>query len=348
MESIQINLDKYSYNIHIGKNLLDDLEMYMEPGIKWMVVTDENVDRLYGDKIDQALQNRSYKKYCIKPGEESKGIETVMEIISFMTENQWNRKDKMIAFGGGVVGDVAGFCASIYMRGIGLIQIPTTLLAQVDSSVGGKTGINTATGKNIIGTFYQPEMVLMDMAVLRTLSNRDFMSGLAEVVKYGVIYDGDFLQEIGQSFAKLRSKDPESLCHVVKRCCEIKGEIVSQDEREKGLRKILNYGHTFGHALEALTAYRVYTHGEAVWMGMYYELRIAKHLGVVEEGYYHELEAFFQTLQLDLDIRMYHREHLIDKMLHDKKNQGERISFVLPISRGCVKEFHVKRKDIWW
>jgi 3-dehydroquinate synthase len=338
MEKLQIDLGEKTYPIYIGSGLLEKLETYMDTADQWVVITDENLEAIYEPQLKQALRNKTVHKIVIVPGEESKNIHIVAEIIDYLYEIGCTRQSKILAFGGGVVGDIAGFCASIYMRGIGYIQIPTTLLAQVDSSVGGKTGINIVQGKNIMGTFYQPQAVIIDVDLLRTLSKREFISGLGEVVKYGIIYDYHFFGYLRSHMEEVRSLDQECITNIIKKCCEIKASIVSQDEKEKGLRKILNFGHTIGHALEAITAYEKYTHGEAVWMGMYHEILLAERLGFIKRNYFEELLAFFQAMEISFDISAYDREVLLDKMSKDKKNIHGKISFILPIDRGKVAE----------
>ncbi|MBB6218077.1 3-dehydroquinate synthase [Anaerosolibacter carboniphilus] len=348
MEKLQIDLGEKSYPIYIGSGLLERLEDYIDTADQWVVITDENLESLYEAWLKQTLKNKTVYKIVIVPGEESKNIHTVVEIIDYLHEIGCTRQSKILAFGGGVVGDIAGFCASIYMRGIEYIQMPTTLLAQVDSSVGGKTGINIAQGKNIMGTFYQPQAVIIDVNLLRTLSKRDFMSGLGEVVKYGVIYDYDFFQYIRSHRDEIFSLDQACIGYIIKRCCEIKAGIVSQDEKEKGMRKILNFGHTIGHALESITAYEKYTHGEAVWVGMYHEILLAERLGLIKHDYFEELLDFFQAMGVSYDISAYDKEGLIDMMSKDKKNLHGKISFILPIDRSKVVEKLLSREELQW
>ena len=338
MEKLQIDLGEKAYPIYIGSALLEKLGDYMGTADQWIVITDENLEALYEAQLKHALRDKTVHKIVIVPGEESKNIHTVTEIIDYLYEIGCTRQSKILAFGGGVVGDIAGFCASIYMRGIGYIQIPTTLLAQVDSSVGGKTGINIVQGKNIMGTFYQPQGVVIDVDLLRTLSKREFISGLGEVVKYGIIYDYHLFEYIRSHMEEIMSLDQECITYIIKRCCEIKAKIVSQDEKEEGLRKILNFGHTIGHALEALTSYEKYTHGEAVWMGMYHEILLAERLGCIKGNYLEELLSFFQTTDISLDISAYDQDVLLNKMSKDKKNSHGKISFILPTDRGTVVE----------
>ncbi|MFT9498085.1 3-dehydroquinate synthase [Anaerosolibacter sp.] len=348
MEKLQIDLGEKTYPIYIGSGLLGSLREYLDTADQWVMITDENLDDLYGEPLRQAFAGKTVYKVVIIPGEESKNIDTVTEIIDYLHEIGCTRQSKLLAFGGGVVGDIAGFCASIYMRGIGYIQVPTTLLAQVDSSVGGKTGINITQGKNIMGTFYQPQGVISDVALLRTLPKREFISGLGEVVKYGIIYDYALFQYIRVHKEKILSLEESSIAYIIKRCCEIKASIVSQDEKENGLRKILNFGHTIGHALESITNYEKYTHGEAVWIGMYNEILLAQRAGLIKQEYFQELQDFFIDMGIHYDLSGYDTEALLDKMSKDKKNLQGKISFILPVDRESVVEKHLTREEIRW
>ncbi|WZL73140.1 3-dehydroquinate synthase [Clostridiaceae bacterium 35-E11] len=346
MESVWVNLDKNSYPIFIGKNFLEGLKDCIDKKEKYMVITDENVNRLYGKRIETGLPEHSLHKYVLKPGEESKTLDMVEKIIACMIEQGFTRNDKIIALGGGVVGDIAGFCASIYMRGIDFIQVPTTLLAQVDSSVGGKTGVNMPQGKNLVGTFYQPNCVIVDTSVLGTLSSRELLNGLGEMIKYGLIADNILFEDLKMNIERVWEIDVLWLQRIIKQCCSIKARIVTQDEREGGLRKILNYGHTIGHALEAITEYKKYAHGEAVLIGMYHEAIMAKKLGWIEENVLKEITACIESLPVNVDISLFSIEKIINVMSRDKKNQSNKISFILPIGRGRVKEHLISKEDV--
>lgn len=346
MERLLIDLNDNSYMIHIHKGLLGNLQDFLEEGDKWVIVTDDNVDNLYGQKLMEHLKDRKVEKIIIPSGEESKSLKTVESLLNDILNYGLTRKSKVIALGGGVVGDIAGFCASIYMRGIPFIQVPTTLLAQVDSSVGGKTGVNMPQGKNIVGSFYQPQTVVIDVETLSTLSKRELISGIGEVIKYGIIYDYDFLQYINENFSRLITLEEEVTIKVVKRCCEIKAEVVSKDEKEEGLRKILNYGHTIGHALETATNYQSYTHGEAVLIGMYYEALMAMKLGYIDESYFNEIADTIKKTGISLEIYKTPLTVLIDHMMKDKKNKDGKISFIFPRGRGAVTEVLLSKEEI--
>lgn len=338
MEKVYIDLGVNSYYIHIGKDLLHSISDYIKGGDRYLLITDENVDKLYGDLVYKELEGKNLYKFIIKPGEQSKTLDTVEEILSSMIEIGLTRKSKIISLGGGVVGDIAGFCASIYMRGIPFIQIPTTLLSQVDSSVGGKTGVNMEKGKNMVGSFYQPEVVIIDTNTLKTMPHRGLISGIGEVIKYGIIWDYDFLNSINKNLDKILELEEEIIKKIIKSCCEIKAEIVSQDEKENGIRKILNNGHTIGHSLETLTKYKRYTHGEAVLIGMYYEAFMAKKFGYIEQDYFKEIEKLISNLDISLDISQFSIKSLIDAMMKDKKNRDGKVSFILPKGRSKVEE----------
>ncbi|NBG88814.1 3-dehydroquinate synthase [Isachenkonia alkalipeptolytica] len=338
MEKLQIALENNPYEIHMEKGLIRGLDPYLEKADQTLIITDENVDRLYGDSLEAGMKGRESQKIILPPGESSKNLSMVEKILSKMLDLGLTRNSRIIALGGGVVGDIAGFCASIYMRGIPYVQVPTTLLAQVDSSVGGKTGVNLPQGKNTVGSFYQPRWVVIDPKVLSTLSKRERITGIGEVIKYGVIYDYDFLTYIRENFEALMNLEETVILAVVKRCCEIKGEIVVEDEKEKGLRKILNFGHTLGHALEALSNYEKYTHGEAVLIGMYHEAFMAKKMGLLDAAYFEEVAGLIKKTGVSLDIEGFPREDLVQRMMRDKKNKGDKISFIVPRERGKVEE----------
>lgn len=345
MEKINVDLNEKNYDILIGKDILDNIEDLIDDNEETnFIITDRNVNALYSNKLD-FLKN--YHKIIIEPGENSKTIDTAIDILKQMLIKGLSRKSKVIAFGGGVVGDLAGFCSSIYMRGISFIQIPTTLLAQVDSSVGGKTGVNLLEYKNSIGSFYQPTKVIMDTELLKTLPYKQLLSGIGEIIKYGIIYDYFFFQYIVKEIEKIKTLDPDVILYVIKRCCEIKGEIVSKDEKEEGVRKILNFGHTIGHGIEAVTSFSKYTHGEAIIIGMYEEILLAQRLGLINNDYAIEILEFLESLDIDLDISSYPKNDLIDFILHDKKNLKGKISFILPVSPGKVKEIFLEKEYLY-
>lgn len=345
METVHVDLGPSSYAIRIATGLLDHIREYLDQAEGWVVITDEVVDALYGSRLGQALGDTA-SRVVISQGEKAKNLKTVGGILGKMLDLGLTRRSAVIALGGGVVGDVAGFCASIYMRGIPFVQVPTTLLAQVDSSVGGKTGVNLPGGKNTVGSFYQPRGVLIDPDTLNTLPKRQLVSGVAEVIKYGVVYDHGFFGYLQEHFADLLRLDEKVVARVIKRCCEIKAEVVAKDEEEMGLRKILNCGHTVGHALETVTAYQQYTHGEAVMLGLYLETRMAEALGFADPSYGYEILTLLGKTGVNLTLDGDLVDELVGSMTADKKNRGGRISFVLPAGKGTTREVLLTVQEI--
>ena len=285
MRTLNVNLEDRSYPIYIGSDVSLDNKLYSKhiKTKKIALITNEQIADLYLSEITQTLNAFDLKTLILPEGETEKNLETVGKAVEFLSDNGIDRDSSIIAFGGGVIGDITGFVASSYMRGIKFLQVPTTLLAQVDSSVGGKTGVNISTGKNLIGAFYQPSAVIADIRYLNTLERNRFSEGLAEVIKYGLIRDEDFFAWLGNNTDRILALEPEVMAHLIERCCQIKAEIVSEDEREGSVRAILNYGHTFGHAIESLTDYSVYTHGEAVSIGMVMAASMAERMGMLSQ-----------------------------------------------------------------
>jgi len=287
---LKVELGSRSYPIYIGTGLLDDSELLARHirGSQVAVVTNEVVRDIALDRLLVALSGRNFKVdvMTLADGEGEKNLTNYEGILDFLVDRRHNRSTTLIALGGGVVGDITGFAAATYQRGVDFIQIPTTLLAQVDSSVGGKTAVNHPSGKNLIGAFHQPVSVVADMALLGTLPVRELRAGIAEVIKYGVIADAEFFHWLDANTSSLLELDHEALSHAVARSCEIKADVVAEDEREAGKRALLNYGHTFGHAIESLTGYSRYLHGEAVAIGMVMAADLAVRSGelVEDEG----------------------------------------------------------------
>lgn len=286
--TLNVDLGARSYPIFIGENLLDDQDLLI-PYIKGnsvVIVSNTTVAPLYLNKIENTLShaNIRFDKVILEDGEQFKTYASVEIIIECLLSNRHDRKTTLIALGGGVVGDITGFAAAIYQRGVNFIQIPTTLLSQVDSSVGGKTGVNHPMGKNMIGAFYQPQCVIADISTFNTLPAREVSAGLAEVIKYGLIYDETFHIWLEENISKLMDKDPIFMAKAVLRSCEIKAEVVAIDEKESGLRAILNLGHTFGHAIEAEMGYGNWLHGEAVAVGMLMAIDLSIRLNWIDES----------------------------------------------------------------
>ncbi len=342
LKTIKVALDTRSYPIEIGTGLLQKAGEKiggLVKGRQAAIITDSNVGPLYAGIVQQSLKQQGFQVtvIAIPAGEASKSWQNAEMILTVLLEKKFHRDACVIALGGGVVGDLAGFVASIYQRGIAFFQIPTSLLAQVDSSVGGKVAVNHALGKNMIGSFYQPRLVLIDMDTLQTLEQRHWQNGLAEVVKYGVIYDADFFCFLQQNASDILERKLEVSAEVIANCCRLKAEVVAQDEREGGVRAKLNYGHTIGHGLELAGHYKGYLHGEAVAVGMVLAARYAAEQAMcdaaVEDEIRHLLEQFALPVSVDKRLSI---DEVMDGMALDKKVQDGQFVFILPESIGNV------------
>ena len=302
MQSLNVDLGDRSYPIHIGDAILDPALITPHiAGKQVMVVTNDTIAPLYLDKLKSILSGFQVDEVILPDGEAYKDLTHLNLIFDALLAKRHNRTTTLIALGGGVVGDMTGFAAASYQRGVNFIQIPTTLLSQVDSSVGGKTGVNHALGKNMIGAFYQPKLVLADIRVFATLPDRELSAGLAEVIKYGLIYDRPFFDWLEANMEKLVARDPASLIYAVHRSCEIKAEVVAQDEREGGIRAWLNLGHTFGHAIETHQGYGNWLHGEAVAAGTVMALNLSARLGWITEEDAEKGKALLVKAKLPVD-----------------------------------------------
>jgi 3-dehydroquinate synthase len=337
-----VPLGDRSYTIEIGTGNLPHLtSLFIERGgTHVVVITDEHVEDPHASAVAAALaeEHLDVDLVVIESGEPSKSVETAQELWDKLLDLGADRKTFVAAVGGGVIGDLAGFVAATFGRGLRLVQVPTTLLAQVDSSVGGKVGVNLPGAKNMVGAFWQPVAVLIDTDVLATLPAREYRAGLAEVVKYGVILDPDFFEWLESHTAELNRRDGVSLRRAIARSCELKAWVVSQDEREQmGLRAVLNYGHTFCHAFEALTGYSQLLHGEAVAMGMLCASRLAQRLGRIDESITRRQERLLKALGLPVEPPQLDPERMIRAMSHDKKVEHGRLRFVLPSRLGHVE-----------
>jgi 3-dehydroquinate synthase len=332
---VPVNLGDRSYNIHIGAGILARLGgLCSGAGLKGkaLVITDENVGGHYARTVLQSLENTGFEASLttLPPGEQTKCGDQVFALYSECIKAGLDRKSFVVALGGGVVGDLAGYVAATYLRGIPFVQVPTSLLAMVDSSVGGKTGINIPEGKNLVGAFYQPELVLADLDTLKTLPAREYAAGLAEVVKYGVIHDAPFFRMLEENIDELPNVGNTGLlAKVVGRCCEIKADVVAQDEREGGLRAILNFGHTAGHALEKVAGYGEYVHGEGVAIGSVYAARASVELTGLPQAECDRIENIFQALKLPVNAPGYKWADLRGALSVDKKTVGGMPRFVL-------------------
>jgi len=361
-ENLDVNvaLGPRSYHISVVSNQFDQFAETLE---NWLnrnpafrntvsegnksafIITDQNLAELHTPKIETSLESRGWKweTVVIEPGEKSKSLSVISSMYDRLVELKADRQTIVIAVGGGVIGDAAGFVAATYVRGLPFVQVPTSLLAHVDSSVGGKVGVNHPQAKNLIGAFYQPLGVFIDTSTLETLPKRDYCSGLAEVVKYGAILDVKFFQYLEQNIEGLNQRSDDVLRAVIARCCELKAEVVEQDEHERtGLRAILNYGHTFAHAFEALCGYGELMHGEAVSIGMVYASYLAEELNLIShketERQIHLLQALGLPVSLPEGIQL-NTEDIMDRMKLDKKTVGGQLRFVLPTCLGRVEVF---------
>jgi len=332
-----------SYEIEIGRGNLREAASFIAHRRKCshaVVITDDNVRPLHGLATQQSLAAAGMRAdlLAVPAGEASKCVAEAERLWNELARLKADRKSVIVAVGGGVVGDLAGFVAATFGRGLAFVQVPTTLLAQVDSSVGGKVGINLPAAKNMVGAFWQPAGVLIDLEVLKTLPEREYRSGLAEVVKYGVILDADFFTYLEQHVDELNAREPRALEHVVARSCRLKADVVESDEREEtGLRAVLNYGHTFCHAIETVTGYGHFLHGEAVAIGMICASRLAELLGRIDPEITQRQHALLARLGLPTAAPKLDQNQLLDAMQHDKKAEAGRLKFVLPSKLGQVE-----------
>lgn len=332
MITVSVDLPGQNYPIYIGKGLLGNPELLasMVAGRKILIVTNEVVGPIYLDQMRAMLGPNSSDSVVLPDGEKYKSLETVSLIYDKLLKNRYDRGAMLIALGGGVIGDITGFAAATYQRGIGFIQIPTTLLAQVDSSVGGKTGVNHPLGKNMIGAFYQPKAVVADTSLLGTLPDRELKAGLAEVIKYGLLGDAEFFQWLDENSAALLGKDDRVLAKAIKISCEHKAAIVAQDERESGVRALLNLGHTFGHAIETATGYTQWLHGEAVAVGMVMAADLSMRMGWIDAADAKKIKSLIEKFGMPVappaDIT---EERYLSLMSSDKKVSAGKIRFIL-------------------
>ena len=336
MKKLRVNLGENSYDIIISKELLNDVKNYLPKEGNVFIVSNKTVFNLYGKYFSD------YKNVILIPdGEKYKNFKTYQFIIDKLLENNIQRTDMIIALGGGVVGDIAGFCASTVLRGVKYIQIPTTLLAQVDSSVGGKTAIDHKMGKNLIGAFYQPSLVLIDTDTLHTLDKRQFMAGLGEVIKYAFIENTIKGNNDSFLFNYLKNNDinnDDSIEEVVYQSCLLKALVVERDEKEQGLRAVLNFGHTFGHALEKITGYNRILHGEGVVFGIKCAFNLANKLNMTDKNYLNEALSLIDKLELNPKIpKNIDKKKLIESFKNDKKVKFNKVTFILPKTQGFVE-----------
>jgi 3-dehydroquinate synthase len=333
-----------SYNIYIGSNILSEQVLpenedrfqkiiFKSVGIKERIciITSKTVNELHGANFENLLKETGFEPaiICLPDGEATKSIKYLTFLYDELIKNNIERSDCIIAFGGGVIGDIAGFAAATYLRGINFIQIPTTLLADVDSSVGGKTGIDHPSGKNLIGAFYQPKSVIIDVNFLDSLDDREFKNGFAEVIKYGCILDEDLFSYLEQNYDKILSRDKQSLIHIIERSCAIKADVVNKDEKESGFRSVLNFGHSLGHAIETLYNYENLKHGEAISIGMVFAAMLSKELGFCGDSTVERIKKLIKNSNLPAKLPGFTAEEFINAMKKDKKVQDKKIKFVL-------------------
>ncbi|MFP5506840.1 MAG: 3-dehydroquinate synthase [Gammaproteobacteria bacterium] len=325
MRTLKLDLGARSYPIHIGRRLLGNPEL-LKPhihGRQVLVVSNVTVAPLYLDRLTAALGDYALKSISLPDGEAYKTLDTLNLIFDALLENRFNRRCTLIALGGGVVGDICGFAAACYQRGVDFIQVPTTLLSQVDSSVGGKTGVNHRLGKNMIGAFHQPNVVLIDTDTLDTLPDRELSAGLAEIIKYGLIRDPEFFAWLEQNMELLTARDPEALAYAIERSCRNKAEVVAADERESGQRALLNLGHTFGHAIETGMGYGTWLHGEAVGTGMLLAADLSARLGWLDAAQVERIARLLERANLptrtpaDMDTGQFLELMAVDKKVLD-------------------------------
>lgn len=352
MEKIRVNLEEYSYNINVGKGILESVGSTLKKVNsfeKIIIITDPLVNELWGGMLRSSLRSEGFAFEVIEVprGERYKNLSVAFKLYNKLLQYEVHRDCCVIAFGGGVIGDLAGFVAATYMRGVYLVHVPTSLLAQVDSSIGGKTSVNHPKGKNLIGVFYQPLFVHADVETLTTLPQKEISTGLAEVIKYGVIEDADFFKFLEVNSHHLNTKafeDRDTLKAALKvwetivtESCKIKARIVEQDEKEKGIRMILNFGHTIGHAIETVTKYSVYNHGEAVAIGMVAATMLSQEMGMVDEATVNKIKVLLEKLKLPTTVDGLSVAKIVNNLKVDKKIREGRIKFVLPKKIGKVE-----------
>jgi 3-dehydroquinate synthase len=331
VQTLQVDVGQSRYPIAIGGGLLSNREV-LDAHIRArdvLIVTNTTVARLYLGKLTAGLAGRRIAECILPDGEQHKTLQTAGWVFDALIGKKMNRDAAVLALGGGVVGDIAGFAAACYQRGIGYVQLPTTLLAQVDSSVGGKTGVNHSGGKNLIGAFYQPLGVITDIDTLATLPDRELRAGLAEVIKYGCVWDPLLFDWLDHNTDKLLARDVDALTYAIGRSCEIKATVVARDEREQNLRAILNFGHTFGHAIEAATAYETYLHGEAVGLGMLIAANLSHRLGLIDVAIKDRVREALRKTGLPIEPPRVGAAKILELMQMDKKVLAGSVRLVL-------------------
>jgi 3-dehydroquinate synthase len=341
LRTINVKLKNNPYKIHIGSGILGRAGALLRPlvrGDRVMIVSNKKVFGLYGSAVTLSLRKKFKCSVHLMPdGEKHKTLDTVRGILEACAKAGLDRGSTILALGGGVVGDIAGFAAAIYMRGINLAQVPTTLVAQVDSSIGGKTGVDLKYGKNLAGAFYQPLFVLSDVLTLKTLPEEEFKNGLAEAIKHGIILDAGYFTYFARDRQAILRRETQALLRVVTGSAGIKAEIVAKDEKERGLRVILNYGHTVGHAIEAAGGYKTLKHGQAIVIGMIIAARLAYKMGICTKSAYNEQIHAFNSFNLIKPLKNPRINSIIKRLYNDKKALNGKIRFILTNKIGCVR-----------
>ena len=355
--SIKILLKNNPYEVIVGKNILNKYKNKILSTIKGtkkiFVITDSTIKKLHLKKLTQIIpKNYLVRTLVISPGEKMKDIKTINNALTFLLRNKISRNDVIFALGGGVIGDVSGFLASITLRGINLIHFPTTLLAQVDSSIGGKTGVNSSYGKNLVGSFYQPNLVVCDTIFLSTLPRRELIAGYAEVIKYSIIYDKSFFKWLNKNTKKLLNNDTFEITKAIKRSIEIKKEFIMKDEKDvNNVRALLNFGHTFAHSLENCAKYsKNLLHGEAVSIGICMASKLSNNLGFLSLSNYLKIKNIFSDFGLPIDIEFLkkiriQKKQIVKNMIYDKKNLSGKLNFILCKDIGKVFVYNKVKKD---
>lgn len=348
---VTVNLQENKYQIFINNDFNNLVNFILETNInsnsKIVIITDNNVDYYYGRECHRILEESGYDvyKYVLEAGEKSKNLETVFSIYKYLLDNSINRDDSILALGGGVVGDVSGFAAATFLRGINYIQVPTTLLAQVDSSVGGKVGVDLLNYKNIIGSFYQPKMVYINVSCLKTLSIRELRAGLAEVIVHAIIMDKEFFYYIKKHINMILKLDEKLLQQVVKVNCKIKSAIVEKDEKDRGIRAVLNFGHTIGHAVETSSGFRL-LHGECVSIGIIAAFHLAMYVDLICEEILNEVIDLLKKVGLPTKVKNISIDDIYSCMFHDKKIKNNNFIFILPKDIGDVIIYEVQYESL--
>lgn len=350
MKILQINLRDNSYSIYIERNILSRIVEYLKENYsskKIAIITDSNLEKLYVENFKKIMEEKGFntKIISVKPGEESKSIDTLKEVYNELSIFKFGREDLIITFGGGVVGDLGGFAASTYLRGVPYIQVPTTLLAQVDSSIGGKVAVDLPWGKNLVGSFYHPKAVFVDPELLKTLDKKFFHDGLSEIIKYGCIRDEIIIHELMNY-----TNDEELLDNIdslIFKCCSIKKSVVELDEKDFGERMLLNFGHTLGHAVEKYFNYKQYTHGEAVAIGMVEITRKSEELHITEKGALKCLEEVLRKYELPYKTPLMDKEDILNTIVLDKKSSGENINLIVlkRIGEGVINKVKINELE---